>query len=424
MTFNTDNQPWVHRQIAAQDSVSYESAIQQFQDLMHKNHSNLPILPVPLIVEQGIYNEICSASKLLIEAQAKIINVLMSHYSRDELLQMFNLPDSIKPLIDWDELKNTNQIIGRFDIVPSIEGYQFCEFNADSSSGGLKLFDCMQAYGKFVEIPNIDAYASPRKNIANYLNKMVLENKYEQLIIFTVKKYIHDGSGTISGLYDYLSESIPEVPVLLLDEENFSEDLLQSLESKKTLIYRIAVYKDVNFHNLITRIFSSGATIINKYETEIRWNKKWFAIFHDPAYQYILTEEERNAISRFVPVTYVLTSTNLDEFLQQKDRYVFKLNRSYGGAGVFIGADNDTEFLRNAMSDLNEWTAQELINSDVLWLPEDETRVLKPHNIVLGLFHTIDQQSGFLVRANTSKRVVNMNTGTRIGWAFPCSIST
>src|SRR3546814_1578760 len=57
--------------------------------------------------------------------------------------------------------------------------------------------------------------------------------------------------------------------------------------------YRMALYDDVDFHPLLARVFDSGATVINKFETEIRSNKKWFAIFHDPKYQNLLTDHER-----------------------------------------------------------------------------------------------------------------------------------
>ena len=231
-----------------------------------------------------------------------------------------------------------------------------------------------------------------------------------------------DGSGTVKSLFNCVVDAIPEVPVLLLDEENYPEELLNSVENKKTLLYRMALYNDVDFHPLLARIFDSGATIINKFETEIRSNKKWFAIFHDPKYQNILTELERSAILQFVPRSFVLSSENFESLLKDKDRYVFKLNRSYAGSGVYIGADNETEFLRRTLSDFNKWTVQEIVDCQDLWLPEDETFITKPHKVVLGLFHALDKQSGILVRVNKKVRVINMSHGTKIGWAFPCSI--
>ena len=75
------------------------------------------------------------------------------------------------------------------------------------------------------------------------------------------------------------------------------------------------------------------------------------------------------------------------------------------------------------MSDLNHWIAQELIETPDQWLPEDTSFKLKPHNMVLGLYHAFDKLSGILVRVNNSKRVINMSHGTKIGWAFPCTIN-
>ena len=419
MIFNHFNKPWIDHILLNKDLSIVQEAIQETYNFMKKCHSSLPILPIPLIIEKDCYQDICSASKLLIEAQTKIIKFLLSAHTQDEILEMFNLPHSIKSYIDWDALNKVNKIIGRFDIVPSDKGYKFCEINADTTSGGIKIYDCFKDYGNLF-IKGHDNM-SPRYNIAKYIREMIAEHKFDKVIIFTIKKYLFGGSGTVQSLFDYIAANIPEVPVMLFDEESYPINLLNSSENKKTLIYRIAAYKDIHFHPLLTKIFDSGATIINKFETEIRWNKNWFSIFYDPKYQDLLTDNERAAILKFVPPSFQLTSENIESFLQNKNQYVFKLNRSYGGAGVYIGADNKTEFLREVLTNVTEWTVQEIIECQELLLPEDESFEMKPHKVVLGLFHISDKYSGILVRANIKMRVINMNSGTKIGWAFPCS---
>jgi hypothetical protein len=422
MTFNQFNEPWIKHMQLGKEFILNQGAIHKMQNFLDKYNSSLPPLPIPLVIERDCYEAICKASQLLVKVQSKIMRYLISQHSQEEIVEMFNLVPSTKALIDWNDLEKAEGIIGRFDIILSKNGYQFCEMNVDCATGGLKLFDCLQEYVSSLGWSLSDKYTSPRKNVAKYLHELVLRHKFQRVVIFSARKYLIDGSGTVRSLFDCVVNEIPEVPILLLDEKNYPEYLLDPSESKKTLLYRMALYDDVDFHPLLARVFDSGATVINKFETEIRSNKKWFAIFHDPKYQNLLTEPERAGILQFVPRSFLLSSENFESFLKDKERYVFKLNRSHAGAGVYIGAENKTEFLRKILSEVDNWTVQEIIESQDLLLPEDEQFILKPHKIVLALYHTFDKLSGILVRANKKMSVINMSHGTKIGWAFPCSI--
>ena len=126
---------------------------------------------------------------------------------------------------------------------------------------------------------------------------MVLEHKFERVVIFSLKQYLLEGSGAVKSLFDSVTETISEVPVSLVTEEDYPEEYLDSNEGKKTLIYRLALYDDLNCYSLFSKIFASGATVINTFETEIRSNKKWFALFYDQQYHSILGEAERETRS-------------------------------------------------------------------------------------------------------------------------------
>merc|ERR1711933_704967 len=98
---------------------------------------------------------------------------------------------------------------------------------------------------------------------------------FERVVIFSAKKYFTDGSGTVKSLHDCVSKTITEVPVFLYNEDTYPENLFDTIQSKKTLVYRMALYDDIDFLPFLAKIFDSGATVINKFETEIRSNKKW-----------------------------------------------------------------------------------------------------------------------------------------------------
>lgn len=415
------NSPWVKALDYHKDLILKNNAIRSIKDFLELQGANFPILPIPLVISQDSYNELCAAAKLLISSQTKIIKILLKQYSQDELLDFFNLPMSIKPFIDWHELKKGEKVIGRFDILPSKNGFYFCEINADPAVNGLKLFDSMNKFARIMQWSFVHNSSSPRKNIAEYLRNIVLKHNFKTIVFLAVKFYIHEGSGTINSLFQFVKEYIPEVEVLLADENSYPQTLLNPKKGANTLIYRMGFYRDLNCDELILNIFKSGATMINTFESEIRSNKKWMAIFQDPNYYKYLTEQEQANIFKYIPLTFNI-SNNLENFLSKKEDYVFKKNISYGGLDVLMGSEHDVDKIKNIISNSQNWIVQKRIPIEDIFLPENELFEIKPFKIVLGLFFVENNYSGMLVRASSNKSIVNVTYGgASMGWAYPVS---
>ena len=83
---------------------------------------------MPLLIETKDHHSLCKAGQILVSAQRTIICYLLSQHTHKQILDMFNLPKSMMPFIDWENIKilKTN-MIGRFEIHSMINGYQFCE---------------------------------------------------------------------------------------------------------------------------------------------------------------------------------------------------------------------------------------------------------------------------------------------------------
>jgi|GEM_PF-3830253 len=421
MSFAEFNKKWVDNLVYIKDYIQGKNVVQSIDIFLNKYEARFPTLPIPLVIENSEYEELCQASKLLVEAQTSILKFLLSKYSKNQILEMFNLPSQAEQYVDWRELELGEKIIARPDIIPSTKGYKFCELNVESSLGGIKFFDCYNDYCNSIGW-KVNDQISPRKNIAKYLKKIVLKHNFKRVIILTLKQYLTEGSGTVKSLLESVKEQIQEIPVLLCDEENYPENLFDPEEGRNTLIYRLALYDDINCHSLFTKIFDSGATMINTFETEIRSNKKWFALFHDVEYKSLLTEQEYLAILKYTPYTICIFKDNIDFLMENKDKFVFKANRSYGGVGVFIGFENETTFLKETLKNAKEWTAQEYFESEILSLPENISFDIKQNKIVLGLFQILDDFSGIVVRGSTLNSIVNVTNGAKIGWAFPTSL--
>lgn len=421
MSFAKFNKPWINSFISKTKEFENQNHIQYMNNFLKKYGANHSTFPMPLVMEKSAYEALCQASQLLIQAQTKILKFLLSTHDQDHILEMFDLPKEANLFIDWDELKAGNKIIARPDIIPSNQGYKFCELNIESSLGGIKFFDCFSSYFSAIG-GDISTYLSPRKTIGNYLHKLVLDHKFERVFIFCLNQYLLEGSGTVKSLFDSVKEAISEVPVSIVTEEDYPEEFLNINHGKKTLIYRLALYDDLNCHSLFSKIFASGATIINTFETEIRSNKKWFALFHDNQYQSILTEAERQTILKYTPFTISIHQDNIEYLIENKNNFVFKANRSYGGEAVFVGSDHNADFLRSTLKNMKGGTAQEYIKCEAIYLPDGEKHELRQNKIVLGLFQILDQFTGLLIRGSIKNSVVNTKHGAKVSWAFPISL--
>ncbi|HWL87361.1 MAG TPA: hypothetical protein VNO21_16265, partial [Polyangiaceae bacterium] len=185
------------------------------------------------------------------------------------------------------------------------------------------------------------------------------------------------------------------------------------------------------------RLTESGATLSNGFEAEVRMNKVFLAMLCDDAYQHLFTDEQRDAIRRYLPPTISLNEANFASALARKDELVFKHNTRYGGASVFMGAEHPAEFLKQTLASppsppflverggpgrggaegLEQWIAQQFVEPDVATLYSEEESTLAEYKFVLGLYFYNGETNGMLVRGSRISRVVNLSSGTgKIGW--------
>ena len=421
MFFSFFNNSLIQKFIDKKDKITTLNALGKMQAFITVYESKFHLLPVPLVVDKPSYDALGRATKIIMEAQKKILAHLMTQLSHEEILAYFDLPPNISPFINWEELMSGSNMIARFDIVPSEEGFQFCEINAESSIGGLKLRDCYREYIQALNLPDQFDH-SPRHQIADFLYQKTESGDYDQVVIFSLKEYLEEGTGTVRSLHECIANRIKHLPVILAHEGSYPEELLDFKKGKRTLVYRLAMFDDLNCTDLFLKLFASGATIINSFASEIRSNKKWFAMFHDEKFKTLLSLDEQLVIANYIPRTYYLNRHNIDQFLLEKEGLVFKKNRAYGGTSVLVGREHEPDILREKITDLTQWTVQKLIECSDMSLPIDDSFNLASCKLVLGIFLINDQSSGMLVRASSKSRVVSVATGNAsIGWVLPVS---
>jgi hypothetical protein len=334
------------------------------------------------------------------------------------------IPASVRPFIDWDTLVDNSNQLARFDILPTNEGYVFCEFNFGSPIGGSEEFDCFVEFAQALNLQLTQGQAGPRREMATMIKQIVIEKQLERVVIFVLSKHRYLGYFSLEMFRQHLQEELG-ISVCIVDETDYPATMLDDQSSAKTLVYRMFVADDIEEHGeLFERLWSSNATIVNGFEAEIRMSKCWFSLFHEVQYQSLLTTAQKAAVNQYIPYTFQLDPEDLVDTLANKSEYIFKINNGYSGKGILIGADTSANDISETLKQhpKNCWSAQRLIEFDGLNLPHKLTAKPQLNHVVLGLFLIKDKTVGMNVRASSQSKVVNVSSGqASSGWAFVLS---
>jgi hypothetical protein len=424
MNFATYNRPWLDEMRAQKERIVQSGALDRLKSRLLEQHAHKdPLLPVPLICDRAAFDALANAGLLVMSAQTKILRSLLQQQSRSEMLRRFHIPETMEDVVDWDELVAGDHTICRFDVVPSDDGYYFCELNPDSSVGGPEIADFVQVFCDAVGWPLADDMASPQHASVGLMRRVAAARGLKRVVLCDWSVNRGNGHLGFDLLRQHLVRALPELEVHLLYEDQYPAAWLAPAEGARTLVHRGFMYQDMTDGGaFVRRLRESGATVINTFETEIRMNKGWLAMFCDPQYHALLTPAEIEAITTYVPSTVAITPDSLEDLLGRKAELVFKLGVGYGGDGVWIGAEHAADHLRELIQakGLARWIAQKLITFGGVALPVDARFELIPHNVVLGLYLIDGKASGLLLRASSSSKVVNVQSGAgAYGWAIP-----
>lgn len=425
MNFSTFNQPWIQTLLANKAQVLASGGVAQARAFLDRYQGDAwQLLPLQLVMPESDYQVLSEAAKALLSAQTRLLRHMMATEGRVGIMRRFQISEDMAALMDWDELVKGEHLVSRFDILPHADGYVFCEMNVDPSVGGAELFECGQMALEALGLDLMNEQVSPCLSRARMVQRWVQQRQLTRVIVFGLQMYDGDDFPTFDLEQEQFAALLPGVQVDVVDEYSFPEELLQPGAGKHVLIYRIGVYEDMTpfCRQQFARMQASGATIINAMESEIRMDKSWFSLFHQPKWHTLLSPVEQSAIRRFVPYTSSLTDSNLNAVIEEREHYVFKLNQSYGGAGVLMGNEHGAGELlaRLQAAPLAQWTVQQRVQVSSLTMPADETFEPVPHQLVLGLFVMDTQPGGLWVRASRHSQIVNVSQGSaRVCWAVP-----
>lgn len=388
------------------------------------------LLPVQFVIDARDTAELAEAAVALVGVQTKILRHLVASEGREGLLRRFGVPEAMRRFVNWDELLDPQHLIARFDILPSRDGYRFCEFNVDSCVAGAEIFEFMVDYFAALGISARDRLGvrSPLEDLAAFLGEAARRLQVARVVLLD---WSTDGGSPGKGYFSfeimrgYVARAIDPIPVIIADEKTYDPAWLAEDEARRTLVHRSCMMEDMDDGGrFLERLLAAGTVVRNTYESEIRMNKGWFALFHDETIAPVLSAAERDLVARWIPYTADLTEANVASFLARKQEYIFKAKQSFGGAGIRIGDETPADALEALLrkNGLHNWTVQQLLTAVPMVVPHDESLRGEPSNVVLGLYLYGSRANGMLVRASQTSRVVNVTAG-HAGAAWGVSVS-
>jgi hypothetical protein len=387
-------------------------------------------LPVHFVIDARDIDELAQAARALLDVQTKILGHLVARDGRDGVLQRFGVPDAMRRFVRWDELLAPQHLMARFDILQSAAGYHFCEFNVDSCVAGAEAFEFMTDYFDALGVSARDRLGvrSPLEDLADFLAEQARRRGVARVVILDWS--VDGGSGgkgyfSFETMRGYVARACDPIPVVIADEQTYDPAWLTEEEGPRTLVHRGCMMEEMDDDGrFLDRLLAAGTPVINTYDSVLRMNKGWFALFHDEAITSILSAEERALVTRYIPYTADLTEANLAGFLAQKQAYIFKVKQSFGGAGIYIGDETPADALEALLrkDGLDNWTVQQLLTGLPIVIPHDDRFHSETTNLVFGLYLYGARPNGMLVRASKASRIVNVTSGhASVAWAAAAS---
>jgi hypothetical protein len=384
-------------------------------------------LGVPLLFPQRAFRRLAAAGQTLLTCQQKMLRALAARHSPSELLDLFLLPPRMAGLMDWHALLNGPTPLVRHDVLITPGGdFRFCEINVDSAIGGSESAELARLFGEAwrqasaESVPFPARWRPPQADIAALIAERARARHCERVVFLDWSTWAAKGFFSYKLLAEAVQRELGDLPVLLTDETAYP-GASAGAAPRGDLVFRCFLYEDIqDCPEYVEALLRSSREVLYAFECEVLSSKLWFALFHDEALTAPLSDEERACIAQYVPYTAALSPANAPRFLEDREHYVFKDVSSYGGHGVYRGADHDADFLEGLFRETSHrrWVAQALVEQPLLPVAVSPSLATEQHRVVLGLYQTNGRSSGFMIRTHPTLGVINQSLGAHIGWGI------
>lgn len=324
--------------------------------------------------------------------------------------------------------------MARFDVFYHKDGsFQFCELNADGSSGMVESRELDQII--------YDSLALDRYKEDYDFHTFELFDSWIDALMDNYRQFSKTNKTPQVAIVDFFEDKPPSefiefqrafekrgYSTIIADPRNLElkEEHLYYKDFRIDCIYRRAVTWEVEEHqeqvqDFITAYLQDKVCVVGSFRSQIIHNKIIFSVLHDEEATDFLTPEERGFIKAHIPYTVPFSSREprlLEMILEDKDRYVLKPSDKYACLGVSVGRDYLSEqWRRFAEEELDEqYLIQEFCN-----VPSMEMAVFSKEqvkfeecNYITGLYVYNGQFQGIYHRAGRENIIGSLVEGFSI----------
>ncbi|MBS4039814.1 MAG: glutathionylspermidine synthase family protein, partial [Flavobacteriales bacterium] len=354
----------------------------------------------------------------------KILNKVIQHYIMDaDFRKHFGFSPLLEELILKDPGYSTDVPIGRFDIFYHYDtgSFQFCELNADGSSGMVEQQEIARVFRNSAAIREYEGEYSIRDFELFDSWVKILQRKYKEFSKRSEKPQV--------AIVDWLQADPPSEFVefqkafekdgcktIIVDPRwlEYREGKLYYKDFRIDCIYRRAVTWEIiegaeAVRPFIEAYLAGDVCVVGPLRSQIIHNKIIFALLHDEVKTPFLTEADREFIKSHIPYTAIFDISDdhqVNYAIANKDLLVLKPMDKYASKGVRIGEDYSTE---EWIKIIDEEAKEEYLLQEFCRVPkvkmaffnEEHQVEFKESNYIIGLFMYDGRLQGVYTRTGT-----------------------
>ncbi|SES95320.1 Glutathionylspermidine synthase [Natronincola peptidivorans] len=369
----------------------------------------------PMFLSKEDFEKFQALTTMLMKILRKVIN----HYLSNEA---FRKNFEFTPLLEKMILKDPGYAIpvpmGRFDIFYHYNGsFQFCELNADGSSGMVEARELQWIMERSLAIKELkkDYSFTTFEFFDTWVDALL--NNYKQFKGGEEKPRL--------AIVDFFSSTVPSeftefkkafekrgCPTVIADirDLQYKEGKLFYGDFPIDCIYRRAVtweiiHNETAVQDFIEAYLDGAVCVVGPIRSQIIHNKKIFSILHDPLKTPFLSEEERRFVEEHIPYTTTFDGENVelvDFTIKNKDQLVLKPTDKYASCGVYIGRDFTVEEWRRIIKNeaKEEYLLQQFcqVPNIPMAMFKDKDVAFIENNYIIGLFMYNEKLQGIYTR--------------------------
>lgn len=359
-----------------------------------------------------------------------ILSKTVEKYRSDESFRrVFPFSKRTEELILADPGYENPFPMARFDIFYDYdEGLKVCEFNTDGSAGmnEARVLQNAISQSRAMEFIPDDCevdYYTPMENWIDTIVDIYHEFTGGKEDPETVAIVDFEGEG-INSEFQEFKERFEDrgYRTLILDPRRLEYDGENLLAGSRRidLVYRRATtHKIVERYDEVEPFLEAyrdgNVCVVGGFTSQVVHNKSLFAILQEEAYTDFLSEEEKEFIQNYFPLSRIFhegASSLKNQLVEQKDRFLLKPFDKFAGHGVYVGKDFEPKEWKEKVNEVQgkNYIAQEFCDvpeKEFLYVEDGDLRFEK-FGYLIGLFLYKQEINGLYTRVGRENVIASL----------------